>query len=150
VIHFGAPMPRTPARSLQDAQHEAAHVVVGLALGLRLSRVWLGQDPDGTYGWTEWHPKPWHREADLLMTAAGIAWERECGDLEWAGDDLRYLRRKGVRGNAPVRTLERAAWAILTSRPGVHARVTRALVDRDLTEADVKAIAQGPRPRRVR
>jgi hypothetical protein len=126
---------------LTDAQHEAAHVVVGAALGLRLSRAWIGREPDGTYGWTEWEREPFTREADLIMTAAGIAWERRCGDLEWAGDDLRYLRRKGIRGNARVTVLERAAWAILETRAQLHTKVTRALLDGPLTLEGLKRIA---------
>ncbi len=129
-------------RSLQDAQHEAAHVVVGLALGLRLWRVTLapaGKDDDAE---TIWHGRPWPREADLIMTAAGVAWERRCGDLTHARQDLKDLRRAGVRGNARIRALERAAWAVLMSRAGAHARVTRALLERDLVEADVRRLAR--------
>jgi hypothetical protein len=131
-------------RLLSDAQHEAAHVVVGVALGLRLYRAQLrpvsAPDCDGL---TLWEPRPWYREADLLMTAAGVAWERHCGDLAHASADVASLRRSGVKGNARVRVLERAAWAILTARAGTHARVTRALLERDLTAADVRALARG-------
>jgi hypothetical protein len=127
-------------RDLTDAQHEAAHVVVGVALGLRLSRVWLGRDRRGTFGFTEWEPKPFWREADLIMTAAGVAWERRVGEIEWAGDDLRHLRKCGVRGNLQLTALERAAWAILESRPGIHARVTRALLEGDLDHKSVRAL----------
>ncbi len=131
-------------RSLEDAQHEAAHVVVGLALGLRLDRVWLGATPEDDCI-TQWHGTPWYREADILMTAAGVAWERRCGDLTHARSDIAALRRRGIRGNARLRALEVAAWAILTERAGAHARVTRALVARDLTGRDVRALARGER-----
>ena len=124
-------------RSLQDAQHEAAHVVVGVALGLRVERVVLGSEPEVT-----WRGSPWPREAGLLMWAAGVAWERRCGDLFHASYDLKDLRRAGVRGNARIRALERAAWAVLMSRAGAHARVTRALLARDLVEADVRRLAR--------
>ncbi len=133
-------------RSLQDAQHEAAHVVVGLALGLRLYRVRLGvrtTRAGDEVGSTDWYSKPWPREADLIMTAAGVAWERQSGgDLKDASYDLADLRRAGIRGNARLRVLERAAWAVLMSRPGAHARVTRALLEHDLVEADVRKLAR--------
>jgi len=136
------------ARSLTDAQHEAAHVVVGVALGLRLRRVWLGVEKIGRsiyLGCSEWEPTPWPREADLIMSAAGVAWERHCGDVAHAHGDLACLRRAGVRGNARIRVLETAAWALLESRPAIHTRVTRALLDRDLTGKDVARIARGER-----
>lgn len=132
-------------RKLADAQHEAAHVVVGLALGLRLSRVTLGEQTfkAGPYvGETVWYGSPWPREAGLLMTAAGVAWERRCGDLKHAAYDLADLRRAGVKGNARIRVLETAAWSILAGRAGAHARVTRALLERDLTGADVLGLAR--------
>jgi hypothetical protein len=121
-------------------------VVVGVALGLRLVRATL--TPRGNVAAeTMWEPEPWPREAGLLMTAAGIAWERVCGDLHHASYDVADLRRAGVRGNARIRVLERAAWAVLASRPGVHARVTRALLERDLTGKDVRALMRGERLR---
>lgn len=142
------------ARSLDDAQHEAAHVVVGVALGLRLWRVTLDPAtlPKSWRRWegdalavTAWEPKPWPREADLLMTAAGVAWERRYGDITKARGDLQILRRAGVRGNARLVVLERAAMAILESRHALHTRVTRALVERDLTGRDVRTLVRGER-----
>lgn len=135
-------------RSLQDAQHEAAHVVVGVALGLRLLRATLGARVvrgEAESGSTEW-VYPWPKEAGLIMTAAGVAWERRRGDLEHAGWDLRDLRRAGVRGQARLVALERAAWAVLMSRPGAFARVTRLLAERDITARDVRFMARGERP----
>ncbi len=115
-------------------------MVVGLALGLRLDRVVLGKAPE-----TTWHGDPWPREAGLLMYAAGVAWERRCGDLCHAAYDLKDLRRAGVRGNARIRVLECAAWAILASRSEVHARITRALVGGDLTGKDLSHLIHGGR-----
>jgi hypothetical protein len=125
-------------RKLADAQHEAAHVVVGVSLGLRLkqSRVFRAGDE---YGETEWRGYKWPNEAALLMFAAGVAWERRVGDLVWASDDLKVLRDIGVTGSR-LTACERAAWALLESRAGVHARVTRALLDGDLDDRSVKAL----------
>jgi hypothetical protein len=73
------------------------------------------------------------------MFAAGVAWERRVGDLVWASDDLKVLRDIGVTGSR-LTACERAAWALLESRAGVHARVTRALLDGDLDDRSVKAL----------
>jgi hypothetical protein len=105
----------------------------------------LGEKPakGGAYvGETVWHADPWPREAGLLMTAAGVAWERRCGHLRHAAYDIADLRRAGVKGNARIRVLETAAWSLLCTRAGVHARVTRALVERDLTAADVRRLVR--------
>ncbi len=141
--HSADPIVRV-ARSLADAQHEAAHVVVGIALGLKLRCVRL-EDKRGAVGFTEWEPTPWPREAGLIMSAAGVAWERQCGDLKHALFDLQDLRRAGVRGNARIRVLETAAWALLWARSTLHTRITRALLERDLTGKDVARIARGER-----
>jgi hypothetical protein len=132
-------------RELDDAQHEAAHVVVGVALGLRLRRVWLGKEKVGRYlytGCAEWEPRPWPAEAHRIMTAAGVAWERRGGDLEHAAGDLAWLRKEHVVG-ARLVAVERAAWALLETRMGLHTRVARALLERDLTGADVSRMARG-------
>jgi hypothetical protein len=128
--------------ALQDAQHEAAHVVVGVTLGLRLSRATIAPADPEALGLTEW-AAPWPREADLLMTAAGVAWERRAGDLAHAAFDLRALRRMGVRGNARLVALERAAWAVLESRAALHARVTRALLEGDVTPRVLRTLVRG-------
>jgi hypothetical protein len=132
-------------RLFTDAQHEAAHVVVGVALGLRLIRVSLGEEKVGrhTYiGTTEWHPRPWPAEAQRIMSAAGVAWERRGGDLAHAAGDLAMLRRERVVGSRLV-AVERAAWAVLETRMGLHTRVARALLEHDLTGRDVSRMARG-------
>lgn len=137
-------MPR--ARDLDTAQHEAAHVVVGVALGLRLREAVVGPSRmrglalDG-YTWF-----PGARGVSWAITlAAGVAWERAIhGDDAIALGDLRWLRRLGHRGRA-VDALALAAGALLETRGAAHARVTRALLERDLTAADVGAIARGER-----
>lgn len=145
-----------PQGMLEIAQHEAAHVVVGVALGLRLRAASVdpakqdppgraGPDDPGDDGFTLWDPRG-PREAWLLMTAAGVAWERRTGgDLRVAASDLADLRRAGVRGQARLVALERAAWAVLAERAALHARLTRALLEGDLTARDVRVMARGIR-----
>lgn len=124
---------------LEDAQHEAAHVVVGKALGLRLIRATLAAEDPADAGYA--HFGDGAREALMLMYAAGIAWERRAGgDVGYARGDVAALRDMRVYGNARVIALERAAWAILEGRAALHARVTRALLEGDLTDRDLRAI----------
>jgi hypothetical protein len=126
-------------RDLADAQHEAAHVVVGVALGAKVSRVTLAGGGD-VLGCVDYLAP---REAELLLLAAGVVWERRVGDLEHASYDLAALRRLRVYGQARLVALERAAWAVLSGAAGLHARVTRALLERDLTARDVARLARG-------
>jgi hypothetical protein len=136
-------MPRT--RDLQTAQHEAAHVVVGVALGLRVKRAALGERVHGRPSWVGYTLVTGHcRTSWALTLAAGIAWDQGVGDDTSAGD-LAILRRLGYRGRA-VDALARAAGALLETRGAAHARVTRALLERDLGAADIAAIARGERP----
>src|SRR5687767_2105984 len=76
-------------RTLAVAQHEAAHVVVGVALGLTLGRAsalpWVEEGVQ--YGGYCWFPLPPNRRtwADAVMGAAGVAWERAVAPS--VGDD---------------------------------------------------------------
>ena len=124
---------------IEDAQHEAAHVVVGIALGLRLVSATIKPGP-GSLGMTTFLVGKSDRIADLLWTAAGLAWERRNGDMLHALSDVVDLRRAGIKGTRQLQVLERAAWAILESRPGIHARVTRALLEGDLDHKSARAL----------
>jgi hypothetical protein len=137
--------------SLADAQHEAAHIVVGVALGLRLRKASVQPWPDGDAdGWV-WFPLPPKRRtwAQAVMVAAGVAWERAVrpsvcdaeGDAQYDWADL--LAQVPTRHDAE--TCVRAAASLLTNLGPVHARVTRALLERDLTGADVARLARGER-----
>jgi len=139
---------RTPARPLDVAQHEAAHVVVGVALGLRVRLAQL--DPPRP-GWTRsggvWFDgRSGTTEAWGLMLAAGVAWERALrGHARGAAGDLAVLRSMHVHTAPRVRALELAAAALLAGLGPAHARVTRALLERDLSGADIAALAAGAR-----
>lgn len=134
-------------RCLDSAQHEAAHLVVGVALGLRVRRVVI--EPAPAKGWTQ-PGYCWFNAgptlAESLMFAAGIAWERALGhgDPTDASIDAAWCR--SLVGPANVEASVRAAGAMLAGLGGVHARVTRALLERDLGPDDIAALARGERP----
>lgn len=125
------------ARTIADAQHEAAHVVVGVSLGLTLSHASASNQPNGDLGATVFWADVNDRMAVLMMYAAGLAWERRVGDVQHALGDVAILRSKGVRTTRALQILERAAWAILETRGALHARITRALLEDDLDHAEV-------------
>lgn len=135
-------------RDLATAQHEAAHVVVGVALGLRLRRAVVGRrvDPeDGLIdGYAEFSRRHGTTEAYALMLAAGVYFEeRTTGSWAGAGADVRILRVMGHRPDSRIRTYMIAAGAILESRRAAWDAVTRALLERDITAADVERLARG-------
>lgn len=134
-------------RSLDVAQHEAAHIVVGAALGMRMRRAVLEARP----GWT-WSGGVWFdgrastTEAWGLMLAAGVAWEfATAGHARGARGDLAVLRSMGVGTRDRVRALATASAALLAGLGPAHARVTRALLERDLTGQDIARLARGER-----
>ena len=135
-------------RPLDIAQHEAAHVVVGVALGLRLRAAVVGAragriDGVPVDGWAWFHGGARRREAIAVMTAAGVAWDRAVGAPAWrASLDLRGVREL-TSGRHGVATAIACAAAVLSARAAAHARVTRALLARDLTGDDLAAIARG-------
>ncbi len=136
-------------RSIADAQHEAAHVVVGVALGLTVREVVVhpGRRPvAGMHAYTGFDGRFGTIEGFGLMFAAGIAWEREVnGSDVHALGDLRALRGQSIRTPRQVDVFVRAAWSLLRDLEREHARVTRILADRDLTRADVAALTRGER-----
>lgn len=130
------------ADTFETAQHEAAHIVVGVAVGLRLERA-TARPTRGAWGET-WFAGE-HRGLDTafaLMYAAGIAWDRALGLSDYGSSlDARYCRE--LVGKRGVEACTLAASAILATRGGIHARVTRALLEHDLTMAHVEALAKG-------
>lgn len=138
-------------RCLAGAQHEAAHVVVGVALGMRMRRAVL-EPPGAGRTWT-WSGGVWFdgrastTEAWGLMLAAGVAWEwAVAGHARFARGDLALLRSMGVGTRDRVRALATASGAMLAGLGAAHARVTRALLERDLGPDDIAALARGERP----
>lgn len=137
------------SRALEIAQHEAAHIVVGVALGLRLRRASASPWADGE-GYC-WFPLPPGRRtwADAVTGAAGVAWERavspRTADTEGPQRDDWAQLLEAVPSRHDAETCVRAAAALLSGLGAVHARVTRALMARDLTGSDVAALARGER-----
>jgi hypothetical protein len=155
-------------RLLSVAKHEAAHVVVGVATGLKLREavIGVGPWPGGLirlgYVWFG-KPGPRRREAFALMTAAGIAWDRKAGPMPAnelaqlateagvevdgsaslsSGGDVALLREY-TSGKHGAEACIRAAGAMLADLRVAHARVTRALLTRDLKGTDIATLARG-------
>jgi hypothetical protein len=142
------------ARPFGVVAHEAAHVVVGVALGARLHsavvRRWYSNGAPCD-AWT-WFPYA-DGLTDRLITAAGVAWSNAVGDTHGALD-AKALDAKALRLLAPRRADFSAhvvaAAAILESRATAHARVVRALLEHDITHADIERLAHGISPTRLR
>lgn len=128
------------SRTIEVARHEAAHVVVGVALGLHLSEAVV--EADNMAGYALFRVPKSKRLAWAITLAAGIAFERRSGDEYTARGDRELLRKLGHKRHA-IESLVCAADAILESRATAHALVTRALMQRDITGSDVEAIATG-------
>ena len=130
------------ARPLDVAQHEAAHVVVGVALGLRLHSASALPSPKEDLLGHAWFPYG-SRIALSIMYSAGVAWDRLTGAGLSEGDVV--LVREIERSAAGVRASVRAARALITELRGVHAQVTRALLKQDLRHQHIAALARGER-----
>jgi hypothetical protein len=123
-------------------------VVVGVAVGLRLDTAsvglaWNGLERIAGGTWFRGQCGPRRREAWALMLAAGPAWDAVIGaPLWWSEYDRRALKPL-VSGRHGYATVVRAATALLAGLAREHARVTRALLERDLTGADLAAICRG-------
>lgn len=135
-------------RDFTVAQHEAAHMVVGLAVGLKIRRAVLHAKPCHgdfwEYGAVWFENRGATATQQALAFAAGCAWDRGMGE-ESVGDyqllrRMRYLSRE-------IDALVLSASAILSGRLAVHQRCARALYDRDLTAVDVARIVAGERLR---
>jgi hypothetical protein len=131
-------------RDVPTAQHEAAHVVVGVSLGMRLRRAalytgWIDGDYASGYAWLTGGS----RETCCLMLAAGVAWDRAVGNPAWwSAYDAREARALCSSRNG-YDAMVRAAAALLGGMTAVHSRVTSALLERDIGHLDIVAICHG-------
>lgn len=139
-------------RDLAAIQHEAAHLSVGIALGLRLRKAVIKRESEG--GWTSegwcWFENRGSSLSHAIMYAAGVVWERAHGresplDYRYMLEELKvYMPSdKNIKENVETRTCLRLAGLLLRSHGKAHRKVTEALMERDLTSADIRAIARG-------
>jgi hypothetical protein len=129
------------AVDLAVAQHEAAHVVVGVALGMRLRSATARATPnprDPAEGFALF--RGGSATALGLMYAAGVAWDDALGEDSPA--DRKLIRELGFTLR-DSRGLVRASRSMLRDLSPAHARVTRALLERNLGAADVARLARG-------
>ncbi len=132
-------------RSLYTAQHEAAHVVVGAAFGLKLCKAVLKSTDLGNgwmrrgFVWFDWRGTA---EALAMMAAAGIAWDKAMGHKPYPGGDFKMLKHLSIRPRG-IPVYVKAAGAMLTQLGPIHSSVTRALLERDLTGVDIETLAHG-------
>src|SRR5688572_19198623 len=92
---------------LLTAEHEAAHVVVGLAMGLRLHRASLTPEViDGvlTCGYAWFGGSSREGLARSVMYCAGVAWESRPGGMPEAASADRRLARKYFRSAHDLQT----------------------------------------------
>lgn len=135
-------------RDLAVAKHEAAHVVVGVALGLRLRKAVINVNNKSLLGYAHFRVPKRMSMAWAITLAAGMAFERHGGDIDNAHGDEKLLREMGYNKYG-IDALTKAADAILETRSMAHAEVTRALMYRDLTGSDIEMIARGEEPENV-
>lgn len=124
---------------LAVAQHEAAHIVVGVALGLKLRRAAVGEVTWRSYralGYTWFKIGPTMKLAAGIMTCAGIVWDRDSGEGLSEGDLT--LAREYLSSAHDVRTAEKIAAEILASRSRIHSRIVAELCERDLGPRDIE------------
>ncbi len=125
------------------AEHEAAHLTVGLALGLRLRKATIVPSPLGRRGIAcgyVWFYSERKYLARAIMYGAGAVWDRKAGfepDDTSAGD-LAQVATLVSRADVP--TCLKLAEELLDSRRRLHARIASELCDRDLSGADVEAL----------
>ncbi len=135
-------------RDLEAAQHEAAHVVVGVAVGLHLLRASVLPPPAENWTapghcWFRGDPK--RHVAEATMFAAGVAWERAVGNSDPTDAYHDLAGCVDLVGPDNAETCIRLARATLFELARVHTRVTRALLERDLTVRDISKIVRGER-----
>lgn len=127
----------------ETAEHEAAHVIVGLALGLKLRKATI--EPSVLNGHVaagySWFYVGRKYMAFGIMACAGIAWERRRGRNATAiAGDLEIAQQVWDCRRSEIETGVKLAREIIEGRRRLHARVASELCDRDLSPADVEAL----------
>lgn len=129
--------------TLSTALHEAAHIVVARALGVRVTFA-TAQESSDAWGYVS-HTDVRKRRplVEALIAAAGLVYEARADgtrDPGWAAADYTAAQRAARRAGVSMRIVTRLAAALLHERAAIHDRVARALCERDLTEADLRAL----------
>lgn len=135
-------MARRPT-TLSTAQHEAAHIVVARALGVRVTHA-TAQESSDAWGYVS-HTDVRKRRplVEALIAAAGLVYEARAEgprDASWAMSDYEDARRAARKAGVSLRVVVRLAGALLHERAAIHDRVARALCERDLTARDLRAL----------
>lgn len=116
--------------------HEAAHIVVGVQLGLKLREAVVGKP--GDYAGYAWFPHARGHEWQLTL-AAGIAWERAIhappDGFGFSWGDYKLLRERCYRRD--IEALATAAAAMLRGCQRAHRLTCEALLDGRITQADI-------------
>lgn len=131
---------------LTVAEHEAAHMVVGLALGLRFKRAAVEEWSFRGWralGFTWFSVGPRTRLAAGVMSCAGIAWEARPGGWHEGADGDRKLAREWLTGAHDVRVATRIAAELLAARRAIHIRLAHELCERSLGPRDVARLVLG-------
>jgi hypothetical protein len=116
----------------ETALHEAAHIVVGVHLGLKLRRASALPDPANGWDGYAWFPDAYGVAGDL-MRAAGIYWDTATGHSalpDYQSADLAELRAQQYTGR-DIATLTTAAGTILSTLRPAHTAVAAALMTHD-------------------
>lgn len=135
-------MARRPTM-LSTAQHEAAHIVVARALGVRVTHATARENED-SWGFVS-HTDVRKRRplVEALIAAAGVVYEARADDADSiarASSDFLAMRTACRRAGVSMRIVLRLTGALLHERAAIHDRVARALCERDLTAQDLRAL----------
>ena len=128
---------------LATAEHEAAHLVVGLALGLRLRKATIVPSPLGRTGIAcgyVWFYSDRKYLAQAIMSAAGIIWDERSGLNSDISGSVDLKNMKALVSLSDIPTCFSLAKELLEGRRRLHARVASELCDRDLGPADVERL----------
>ena len=131
---------------LADAEPEAAHLVVGCALGLKLKRAFVRRQYDKDLkalvdGITYFSGFERRKLAFGIMACAGLAYERKInrGADHYASGDIK-LARMCFSSLHDIEVGVKLARELLDGRRRLHARVASELCDRDLGPADIELL----------
>ncbi len=128
------------------AEHEAAHVVVGAALGLRLRKATIaaGELNGHVAAGYSWFYVGRKYMAFGIMACAGIAWERKCGrNGDAIAGDLEIARQVWDCRRSEIETGVRLARELIDARARIHSRIASKLCDRDLGPGDLERLIVG-------